>query len=81
MSGKINRLCNELANRAFPKVNNKFYDWLSNTVYIYNWNWNWNWKSNWNITAYKGNGSAFIRRHKPQCRLNGAACHRRSWSL
>jgi len=27
-AGKRNRLCKKLANRAFLKMNNKFYDWL-----------------------------------------------------
>jgi len=58
-SGKRNRLCNKLANRAILKVNNKLYDWLYLTVehsvtYIYNWNWNWNWKTTTEISLAVG---------------------------
>ena len=45
-AGKRNRLCKQLANRAFLKVDSKFYDWLCFpaehwVTRIDTWNWNW----------------------------------------
>ena len=52
-AGKRNRLCKKLANRAFLKVNNKFYDWLHLTVeHCVIYNWNWNWKTTTEITLW-----------------------------